>query len=139
MNKLFFVGAFTATLALPSLSFAHGGTYRGPGDTTPPSGGGGGGGGGPATPGPAGPGVPGPGGLSTPGAVTPGAPVGGPGGPSKPRTGSTDAGPDLTVWQFWWAFNKDPYLNLKSHLTAMPANRDECLHGLGEPRPPPIV
>ena len=22
-------------------------------------------------------------------------------------------GPDLTRWQFWWEFNKDPYLNLK--------------------------
>jgi HEAT repeat protein len=28
--------------------------------------------------------------------------------------GST--GPDLTVWQFWWGFNKEPYLNLKSHI-----------------------
>ncbi len=133
MNKLLFVGAFTATLALPSLSFAHGGTYRGPGDTTPPSGGGGGGGGGPSTPGPAGPGVPGPGGPSTPGAVTPGAPVGGPGGPSKPKTGGGDAGPDLTVWQFWWAFNKDPYLNLKSHLGgAVQTGSEEFYLGRGE-------
>ncbi len=133
MNKLLFVGAFTATLALPSLSFAHGGTYRGPGDTTPPSGGGGGGGGGPSTPGPAGPGVPGPGGPSTPGAVTPGAPVGGPGGPSKPKTSGGDAGPDLTVWQFWWAFNKDPYLNLKSHLGgAVQTGSEEFYLGRGE-------
>lgn len=132
MNKLFFVGAFTASLALPSFSFAHGGTYRGPGDTTPPSGGGGGGGGGPTTPGPAGPGAPGPSGPSTPGAVTPGAPAGGP-GPAKPKTGGTDTGPDLTVWQFWWGFNKEPYLNLKSHLGgAVQTGSDEYYLGRGE-------
>ncbi|MEO6709692.1 MAG: hypothetical protein ABI054_02345, partial [Planctomycetota bacterium] len=134
MNKLLFVGAFTASLALPSLSFAHGGTYRGPGDTTPPSGGGGGGGGGPTTPGPAGPGAPGPGGPTTPGATSPGAPTGSPGGPAKPRTGAGDTGPDLTVWQFWWAFNKDPYLNLKSHINggAVQTGSDEYYLGKGE-------
>jgi HEAT repeat protein len=133
MNKLFFVGAFTASLALPSLTFAHGGTYRGPGDTTPPSGGGGGGGAGPTTPGPAGPGAPGPNGPSTPGAVTPGAPAGNP-GPSKPKTGASDSGPDLTVWQFWWAFNKDPYLNLKSHINGgvVLTGSDEYYLGKGE-------
>jgi HEAT repeat protein len=104
MNKLFFAGAMAASFALPSLSFAHGGTYRGPADTTPPSGGGGGGGGGPSTP-----------------------------GPSKPKTGPSDAGPDLTVWQFWWAFNKDPYLNLKSHLGgSVQTGSDEFYLGKGE-------
>lgn len=133
MNKLLFVGAITASLALPSLSFAHGGTYRGPGDTTPPSGGGGGGGGGPTTPGPAGPGTPGPSGPTTPGAVTPGLPAGGP-GPSRPKTASGDSGPDLTVWQFWWAFNKDPYLNLKSHINggAVITGSDDYYLGKGE-------
>ncbi len=133
MNKLLFLGAVTASLALPSISFGHGGTYRGPGDTTPPSGGGGGGGGGPTTPGPAGPGVPGPSGPSTPGAVTPGAPAGGPAGPAKPRTGGGDTGPDLSVWQFWWGFNKEPYLNLKSHLgSAVQTGSDEHYLGRGE-------
>ncbi|HUR28805.1 MAG TPA: HEAT repeat domain-containing protein [Planctomycetota bacterium] len=134
MNKLLFAGAFAASLALPSLSFAHGGTYRGPGDTTPPSGGGGGGGGGPTTPGPAGPGAPGPNGPTTPGATTPGAPAGSPGGPAKPRTGSGDNGPDLTVWQFWWAFNKDPYLNLKSHINGgtILTGSDDFYLGRGE-------
>ena len=133
MNKLFFAGAVSASLALTSLSFAHGGTYRGPGDTTPPSGGGGGGGGGPTTPGPAGPGAPGPGGPSTPGAVSPGAPAGGT-GPAKPKTGGQDNGADLTVWQFWWAFNKDPYLNLKSHINAgvVVTGSDEYYLGQGE-------
>lgn len=134
MNKLLFACAVSASLALPSLSFAHGGTYRGPGDTTPPSGGGGGGGGGPTTPGPAGPGTPGPSGPTTPGAVTPGAPAGGPGGPSKPKTGAGDNGPDLTVWQFWWGFNKEPYLNLKSHIHggAVVTGSDEYYLGRGE-------
>ena len=133
MNKLLFAGAVSASLALTSLSFAHGGTYRGPGDTTPPSGGGGGGGGGPTTPGPAGPGAPGPGGPATPGAVSPGAPSGG-GGPAKPTTGGRDNGPDLTVWQFWWAFNKEPYLNLKSHINSgvVVTGSDEYYLGQGE-------
>ncbi len=24
--------------------------------------------------------------------------------------------PDLTLWSFWWEFNKEPYLNLKKHI-----------------------
>jgi HEAT repeat protein len=32
--------------------------------------------------------------------------------------GSTDSGPDLTDWSFWWEFNKDPYLGLKSKVHA---------------------
>jgi HEAT repeat protein len=103
-------------LGLQSLSHAHGGQYRGPGDTVPPGGGGGGGGGGagPAT-GPAGPSTPGPSGPSTPGAGAPGAPGAGPG--AGPRTGGGgDTGPDLTLWSFWWEFNKEPYLNLKAKI-----------------------
>lgn len=95
---------------------AHGGNYRGPGDTVPPGGGGasGGGGGGPAT-GPVGPSTPGSGGPTTPGAGAPGAPGGASAG--SPTTGSGGgAGSDLTQWTFWWEFNKEPYLNLKAHL-----------------------
>ncbi|MEM9801037.1 MAG: hypothetical protein AAGA20_11990, partial [Planctomycetota bacterium] len=68
MKKTLLLGAFVAAGAfcLPDVSFAHGGTYRGPGDTVPPGGGGGGGGGGgPASPGPAGPSAPGGGGPSS--------------------------------------------------------------------------
>ena len=104
------------SIAMPSFVFAHGGTYRGPGDTVPP-GGGGGGGGGPTTPGPTGPTSPGPAGPSSPGPAGPGSPGGGApigGGPSKPLSGG-GGGPtvDLTAWTFWWEFNKDPYLSLK--------------------------
>ncbi|HEX6882563.1 MAG TPA: HEAT repeat domain-containing protein [Planctomycetota bacterium] len=115
MKKLFLAAALLGggLVALQGSSHAHGGQYRGPGDTVPPGGGGGGGGGGagPAT-GPAGPTSPGGAGPSTPGAGAPGAPGAGGG---KPVTGGGgDSGPDLTQWTFWWEFNKEPYLNLKS-------------------------
>ncbi len=118
MKKLVLLAALVAggTTGLQSLASAHGGQYRGPGDTVPPGGGGSGagGGGGPTT-GPAGPSTPGPSGPSTPGPAAPGAPGGTPG--AKPTTGSGgDGGPDLSVWSFWWEFNKEPYLNLKSHV-----------------------
>ncbi|MBJ01810.1 MAG: hypothetical protein CMK00_02940 [Planctomycetes bacterium] len=119
MKKLLLTGAFitAAGIGFQDISLGHGGTYRGPGDTVPPGGGGGGGGGAPSTPGPGGPSSPGPSGPSTPGPSTPGAPAGSPGGRKGPSTsGGAPSGPDLTVWQFWWGFNKEPYLNLKSHI-----------------------
>lgn len=99
-------GALLATCALcmPSTIFAHGGTYRGPGDTVPPGGGGGGNGGGGTTPGgPSGPSNPGPGGGTTPGPTGPGPTGNGP--TNGPNTGSQAIGVDLTNWQFWWGFN----------------------------------
>jgi HEAT repeat protein len=30
--------------------------------------------------------------------------------------GGGDTGPDLTLWSFWWEFNKEPYLNLKARI-----------------------
>ena len=104
-----------AALCCP-LSFGHGGTYRGPGDTVPPGGGGNGGGGGPASPGPGGPAAPGPGGPNSPGPGGPAAPGQGPGGPKTPTTGGVSDGVDLTQWTFWWEFNKDPYLALKNKI-----------------------
>lgn len=118
MKKLLLLGALLAggTLCLQDVSVGHGGTYRGPGDTVPPGGGGGGGGGGPSTPGPSGPSAPGPSGPSTPGPSGPAAPGPSGSGPKAPTTSGGSAGADLTLWQFWWGFNKDPYLNLKSHI-----------------------
>src|SRR5688572_16153075 len=102
-----------------SSAHAHGGQYRGPGDTVPPGGGGAGGGVGGPSSGPGGPTTPGTGGPTTPGAGAPGAPGGSPGG--GPTTGSGGgAGGDLTQWTFWWEFNKEPYLNLKSHVHRAP-------------------
>jgi len=115
MKKLVLAAALLAggSIGLQSLSHAHGGQYRGPGDTVPPGGGGSGGGAaGPAS-GPAGPSTPGPTAPGTPGAGAPGAPGQGPG--NRPTTGGgADAGADLTLWSFWWEFNKEPFLNLKA-------------------------
>jgi len=131
MSQRFFAGALSASLALTSLTFAHGGTYRGPQDTVPPSGGGGGGGSVP-TPGGGMPGVPGPDGRPTGGAVSPGQSGGGAGGGAR-KTGGPDGGADLSAWQFWWGFNKEPYLNLKSHLAgSVVTGSDQYYLGAGE-------
>ena len=118
MKQLLACGLATVAslLLLPEPAPGHGGTYRGPGDTVPP-GGGSGGGGGPVTPGPGGAGAPGPAGPGS-GPITPGAPPTGPGtGPRMtPLTPSSSAGVDLTHWEFWWGFNKDPYLQLRARI-----------------------
>lgn len=102
----------TGMLATEGTLFAHGGQYRGPGDTVP-SGGVGGNVGPGVTSAPAGPSVPGGNGPITPGPQG----LGLPGTPGMAATtpGSAEGG-DLTAWDFWWEFNKDPYLNLKAHL-----------------------
>jgi len=118
MNKSVQFGALllAGSLGIQETSFAHGGTYRGPGDTVPAGGGGGGGGGsGPSTPSPSGPSTGSPSGPTTPTPAGPGAATGTPGGrPAGPSTGGGATGPDLTGWEFWWNFNKDQYLNLKA-------------------------
>jgi HEAT repeat protein len=137
MKKLVIAGGLLAVgaLCLQDISSGHGGTYRGPGDTVPP-GGGGTTGGGPSTPGTGGPTTPGPSGPTTPGPAAPGTPGGAPSGPRGPATqgGGADTGPDLTLWQYWWGFNKEPYINLKSHIhtgTAVTGSDDFFL-GQGE-------
>jgi HEAT repeat protein len=113
-----------ASAVLHGVSRAHGGVYNppvfthppaygGPGDT-PARGGGGGGGSGPAAPGAVGPSAGGPTGPS-PGGPSTGAPALRPGGPT---TGGDLTAPDLTLWEFWWALNKDQYLELKSKIYA---------------------
>jgi HEAT repeat protein len=127
-------------LALPDTAYAHGGQYRGPGDVVPPNPGGGGG----RTPGPSGPSTPGPSGPSTPGPAGPSTP-----GPSGPATGgpaapAPGAGPttgggivlddDLTRWEFWWEFNKDPFINLKAaiHQSGAISHSDSFFMGPGK-------
>jgi len=136
MKKLLFAAALMVaggTLGLSDVSYAHGGQYRGPGDTVPPGGGGGGGGGaGPAS-GPAGPSTPGPSGPSSPGPAAPGAAPGvKSGGPTT--AGGMAAGPDLTLWSFWWEFNKEPYLNLrdKIHSGAVTTGSEGFFLGQGQ-------
>ncbi len=121
MKKLVLSGLCCAGLMalLPETGRAHGGQYRGPGDVVPPSPGGGRGTGGPAGPttgGPAGPTTGGPAGPTTPGASGP--TTGGPAGPAGgkgPTTGprGVEITDDLTQWNFWWEFNKDPFIRLK--------------------------
>ncbi|MCA8980372.1 MAG: HEAT repeat domain-containing protein [Planctomycetes bacterium] len=139
MKRLLLMAALLTggTLGLQATSLGHGGTYRGPGDTVPPGGGGGGGGGGPSTPGPGGPSTPGPSGPSTPGPSGPATPGGGPSNPAPqgPTTqGGGDSGPDLTTWQFWWGFNKEPYLNLKAriHSGSTATGSDDFFIGHGQ-------
>ncbi len=124
MRRLLLFGAMALCggLALHDISTGHGGTYRGPGDTVPPGGGGGSGSPAPGTPGPTAPGTPGPGTPSTPGPGSAGSPGGAPSGGGAAgaplsRAGA-QAGPDLSIWDFWWGFNKEPYLNLRQKIRA---------------------
>lgn len=133
MKKFLIASALAAlgAVALQDISAGHGGTYRGPGDTVPP--GGGGGGGAPGAPGAGGPATPGPGGPGTPGPAGPGAPVGG-APAAATSSGGGEQGPDLTIWQYWWGFNREPYLNLKSHIHSgsVQTGSDEFFLGRGE-------
>lgn len=142
MNKLTFSSlTCAALLALPAVALAHGGKYRGPGDVVPPNAGGGpttGGpaGPGPVTPGPSAPGAPAPGGPVTPGSAPGGPPTGGPAAPGAaagPKTGpqGIQLSADLSKWQFWWEFNKDPFINLKDaiHAPSTTTGSDEFFMG----------
>ncbi|MGH7151037.1 MAG: HEAT repeat domain-containing protein, partial [Planctomycetota bacterium] len=135
MNRvLIAAGLFGAgVLGLSRVSLGHGGTYRGPEDLVPPHAGNPNPGspgpfaGGPATPGhsPPGPSTPGPSSPGgRPGPSTPG------GGGFGPKTGGgSDLGPPLDRWQFWWEFNRDPFLNLKerTHTPVVVTGSDDLL------------
>ena len=104
-----------STLVLSNTLQAHGGRYLGPGDTVARGGGGGGGGGdGSALPGTGAPptGAPGFTGANAP--IGPGALTGTTGASRGTTTGQAPSGPDLSTWEFWWGFNKNPFLNLKA-------------------------
>ncbi|MBL9079002.1 MAG: HEAT repeat domain-containing protein [Planctomycetes bacterium] len=104
------VTTWTAVSLLAS-AHAHGGQYRGPTDVKPPSGnsGSGGTGGGGAAGSAGGSGAPAPSGGLTGGPATAGA--GGTGIGAAPRGVTLDD--DLTRWEFWWEFGKDPFLRLR--------------------------
>jgi HEAT repeat protein len=108
----------TGLILLPD-AIGHGGTYIGPGDTVPP-GSGEGGDPPPASPPPSAPGQT-PGRPSTPSPGSPGSPPGGTGAgtPSLPRSPAGSAAASLDAWQFWWAFNKHPYLDLRSKVNGL--------------------
>ncbi len=120
-------GLTVCLLGLPHLA-AHGGTYRGPGDTVPP-GAGGGNGAPPSSGDPNGPGGPGNGNGPTTG--SPANPNGSGNGRLIPGTGGqTDT--DLAEWTFWWETNKDPFLNLKAAIHAQAPTTGEEGWWLGE-------
>lgn len=111
---------------LAPMSFPHGGTYAGPVDGVPPGGGGGGGAPGAGVPGSGAPGssTPGSGGVSAPG------PIGS--GPTAATSGGVEPGADMTAWQYWWSFNREPYLRLKQRLAnEVTTGSDEFFLGNG--------
>src|SRR5262249_42680288 len=85
------------------------------------------------TPGPSGPATPGPSGPAT-------GPTGpaGPSGSRGPTTGHhgvpIDGSPDR--WQFWWEFNKDPYIRLKDAIHSDTVVSGSDLNYLGGTRKP---
>ena len=130
------------TFASPAALRAHGGQYVGPQDIVPPPGGGNNGGNrptGPQTGGPTAPSAPRPSGPATGGPAAPG--TGGTTGP-RGRGGTAPTGPqtggrgaqlssDFTRWNFWWEFNKAPFIRLRDavHATGPQTGSDD--HWLG--------
>lgn len=117
--RLFALSSLGSLFLFANPCAAHGGRYSGPGDVVPPSGGGRGPSGplGPTTPGgPSGPGNPAPGMPSGPGVTGGGGPAG-PGGPGSipGQTGARggELTEDFSRWEYWWEFNKAPFLRLK--------------------------
>ncbi len=137
MNRWLLPLALAASLLMGADLAAHGGTYRGPGDTVPPAGGGAATPTVPTTPtSPATPSTPStpstpnaPSTPQTPGVVAPPSSQ-----PHQAVTQGTDSGPDLTTWEFWWEFNKEPYLNLKAkiHSGSISTGESELLVGLSD-------
>ncbi len=141
MNKTLLSFSILATLLLSSPLSAHGGTYRGPGDTVPPAGGGAATPATPATPStpstPSTPGTPTPATPSTPNTPNTPTPAAQPKTQTTPTTAGAQVGPDLTTWEFWWEFNKEPYLNLKAkvHSGDSSTGEGDILLGLGANAP----
>lgn len=156
MKHTFHLGLlFLAGLALASIaSAAHGGSYNppkiepppppgqpskpntGPGDVGPGGSGQSGSGSSPSTGAPSSP--QGPSTPTSPGATDgPGTQSGVPTqNPKSPSAASTPTnGPDLTNWQLWWTFNRDPYLQIKAALrrSATLATGADSFLGLGNP------
>jgi HEAT repeat protein len=99
-----------ATMLLAVEAQAHGGQYRGPGDVGSPSSsvGVGGASTGSTSTGSGGNGSP----TTAAGSTGPVAPTGGAAAPGASARGAP-LDDDLTRWEFWWEFGKDPYLRLR--------------------------
>jgi HEAT repeat protein len=157
MNKLLPVAAAFFGVALLFVITAdniqaHGGFYRGPGGQVPPSGRtpndptppptpgsgttpGGGSVGGGTTPGSTGA-APGPAGLPVgprPAGSTGGAAVAGRQGGSTPGGRRKTAGVEgFERWEFWWAYNREPFLELKSKINQAGASTDSLEYLVGK-------
>ncbi|MFQ5503532.1 MAG: hypothetical protein ACE5F1_01905 [Planctomycetota bacterium] len=123
-----------AALALPGPALAHGGQYRGPGNTAaPPGGGRDSGSASPSTAAnPASPEAPAPSSSGTP-VPTPGAGSPQPAGRGPAGAGGVSLGEDLSHWNLWWEFNKAPFLQLKKAIyhNPMVVGSDDFLMGRG--------
>jgi len=135
MKRLTTLLVLAAAIGLGSELQAHGGTYKGPGDTVPPGGGGASTPAPPATPAtPSTPSTPStPGTPSTPNTPNTPATPAAPGGAQAPTTGGQADQTDLSTWQFWWEFNKDRFLNLRAkvHGADNATDTGSVLTGLG--------
>lgn len=107
-NPCFALALVSAMLFSVELSWGHGGTYRAPADTVPPGSG------------DASSGATASGSTGTKAGTSGGSTQAGAGsGTSSPSTPSPSgpglpSGPGSAPWESWWAFNRDPFLNLKS-------------------------
>jgi len=135
----------TTLLVLHGATQAHGGIYRGPRDIVPPN-----------TKPPRTPNSPPPttGFPKAPGVTPPGVAPRTPRGLHPPRTPSLpphqrpvgpltprgiQLGDDLSKWQYWWEFNKDPFINLKDALHAPEVNSGSDEYFIGAYRRPVSV
>jgi len=110
-NPCFTLALISAMLLPLGLARGHGGTYRAPADSVPP-------GGGDSSSGAAATGSTGTQAGSSGGSTQAGSGSGTSSGssssnPATPGPG-LPAGPGGALWESWWAFNRDPFLNLKS-------------------------
>jgi len=142
MNRILLALLCAFGLTAP-VAFAHGGSFRGPNggippglrepsdpepppppptDPVPP--------GGPITPtDPNGPVTPDDDANPTPGGSTPPAPEGPSAGP-RPKSPATKTGLTMDSWRFWWSYNNDRILNLKSHIYSTQVSSSSAFHFL---------
>ncbi len=134
-------GLLSLLLLIPGEVSAHGGDYRGPGGQVPPRG---------AVPGDPSPPSTGPtttpDGTGGPGQTTPG-PITTLGGPGSGPTAPAGRGPrgytnspgrqrkssaeGFERWEFWWGYNRVPFLELKNRIHRIGESTDSLIYYLG--------
>lgn len=118
--------ATLALLTFAAVAAAHGGQYRGPGDVKPVSSSSGSStsSSSKANTGTAG-GYTAPTGTTATGTSTGSAPAAAPVGVSAPRPRGVQIEDDLTRWEFWWEFGKDPYVQFENALGGVLKGSDD--------------